>query len=177
MGCKMTVLVTNFKQNMQDKDGFLSVQEMLEAGCSSHIFKGCLKIKPAPEDENFCQWLAYWQGFPYAILCTVTATKFPNGDTKVTILTKELKTLEEVGEYPSKNNSVFGDFIDGKFVSTKNLQKYVNDVIVPTVKAKIVGAKKPSTNAVKEEHRKLSNEKINEFQRVITENWGCKFKG
>lgn len=173
----MTVLVTNFKQNMQDKDGFLSVQEMLNDGCSSHIFKGCLKIKPAPEDENFCQWLAYWEGFPYAVLCTVGATKFPNGDIKVSILTKELKTLEEVGEYPAKKNSVFGDLINGKFISTKNLPKYVNDVIVPGVKAKInAGTVKETVSSVKENHSKLSDEKINEFQRVISENWGCKFK-
>lgn len=172
----MTVLVTNFKQNMQDKDGFLSVQEMLNDGCSSHIFKGCLKVKPSASDEHFSQWLAYWDGFPYAVLCTVSAIQFPNGDIKVLILTKELKTLEEVGSYPSKKNSIFGDFIDGKFISTKDLPKYVNDVIVPNVKAKIKGATTKQASTVKSEHESLSSDKINEFQRVITENWGCKFK-
>lgn len=172
----MTVLVTNFKQKMQDKDGFMSVQEMLNDGCSSHIFKGCLKVNPSPADAQFSQWLAYWEGFPYAVMCTVHATQFPNGDVKVTILTKELKTLEEVGEYPVKKNSVFGDFIDGKFISTKDLPKYVNDVIVPNVKAKIKGSPEKPLNKVKSENKSLSDEKISEFQRVISENWGCKFK-
>lgn len=167
----MAVLVTRFKKSHQDKDGYLSANEMMNDGCSTHIFKGCLKIKPN-KTKSFSQWLVYWEDFPFAILCTTHSTWLANGDVKVSILTKELKTIEEIGEYTSKRNYEFGELINSKFVKSSDLQKTIMGIAEESRK-KFDNDRKKGNNKTQE---KISDDKMKEYSRIIAENWGCKLK-
>lgn len=167
----MSVLCTIFKQAMQDKDGFLSVQEMLQDSCSSHIFKGCLQVKPKEDEKHISQWVAYWEGFPFVIICTVSSAILGNGNLKLMILGKELKPIDEMGEYTAKRNSCFGQIMNGKFVQSKDIVAYVEKNILP-------GLDKPKKTAQTKQKQvdTVSQSKMDEFKKTIEENWGCKFK-
>lgn len=123
----MNVLGTKFSTAMGARNGWFSINEVLDDTFKHYTFNQCLKLKvPAEERENFgfVQWVMYWEDSPVAVLLHVLTTVLPTGYVKVSVLSKEHKFIDEIGEYPSKQAVMDGFYVDGKFFDRKGLDAH-----------------------------------------------------
>lgn len=123
----MNVLGTKFSTAMGARNGWFSINEVLDDTFKHYTFNQCLKLKvPAEERENFgfVQWVMYWEDSPVAVLLHVLTTVLPTGYVKVSVLSKEHKFIDEIGEYPSKQAVMDGFYVDGKFLDRKGLDAH-----------------------------------------------------
>lgn len=127
----MTVLATQFKRNTEQREGYLSISEVVEGNFKQYIFNASIKLKATKSDKDrgFTKWVAYWEDSPVAIEMTVMTTVLETGYIKATIVDKQVRTIDEIGPYPARNSKVFGNLIDGKFMLDKDAQVYVMDKV------------------------------------------------
>lgn len=125
----MDVLATQFKRNAEEREGYLSISEVVEDGFKQYIFNSAIKLKPTKDspDRSFTKWIAFWEESPIAIEMTVITTVLETGYIKAIVVDKKVRNLDEIGTYPARNSKVFGCLVDGKFMIEKDAKNYVID--------------------------------------------------
>lgn len=121
----MNVLGTKFTTAMGARNGWFSINEVMEDTFKQYTFNQCLKLKVTPENKdnmNFVQWVMYWEGSPVAVHLHVLTTVLSTGYVKATVISKRHVFLDEIGEYPSKQAVMDGFIVDGKFVDKKTAE-------------------------------------------------------
>ncbi|AQW89018.1 hypothetical protein pEaSNUABM50_00517 [Erwinia phage pEa_SNUABM_50] len=163
------VLATNMTNNMSNRAGYLTFNEIMDENLMYYTFKDCIKYNK----EGFHSWICYWEGSPIAVQCTVKASVLANGFTKVAILSKELKTIDEIGMYPAKQHHCLGHVINGRFLNEKGVQSFVTKSMVDGLPVEVA----QSNTVLKSSDKKvLSASEVDHFKKVMAENWGCTFK-
>lgn len=126
----MEVLGTKFSVAMGARNGWFSINEVLEDTFKHYTFNQCLKLKVTPENKdsmNFVQWIMYWENVPVAVHLHVLTTVLPTGFVKATVISKKHVFTDEIGEFPGKGSVVEGYIVDGKFTDKKGVtQHYQN---------------------------------------------------
>lgn len=118
----MNVLGTKFTTAMGARNGWFSINEVMEDTFKHYTFNQCLKLKVTPENKdnmNFLQWVMYWEDSPVAVHLHVITTVLSTGYVKATVISKRHVFLDEIGEYPSKQAVMDGFMVDGKFLDRK----------------------------------------------------------
>lgn len=163
------ILATNMTNNMSNRAGYLTFNQIMDENLMYYTFKDCIKY----HQDGFHSWICYWEGSPIAVKCIVKASVLSNGFTKIAILSKELTTIDEIGLYPSKKSWCLGYILDGttKFMTNNGVQRFVtttmvNGFPVETTKNEM----KSSVNKV------LSDAEVQHLKAVIASNWGCTLK-
>lgn len=173
-----SVLATKITKSMINRAGYIPIETTMEGGGFLSImddefmyytFKDCLKV----DRTDFHKWVCYWDSYPFAIICDVKADKLANGFTKVAILKKQIVAVSEIGEFPSKRNVCFGSLLNGKFLTNKGVQKFVNDNL-GNVDVQVSTRVNPSTS--KKEKIVLSNSEIKNLKEEMQRNWGITLK-
>lgn len=121
----MEVLGTKFSVAMGARNGWFSINEVLDDTFKHYTFNQCLKLKVTPEnkdDFNFVQWVMYWENVPVAVHLHVLTTVLPTGYVKATVISKKHVFTDEIGEYPSKSAVMNGYIVDGKFMDKKGVE-------------------------------------------------------
>lgn len=164
----MSALATNMTNAMQSRAGYLSLKDLLDESTMYYTFKDCIKFKK----ENIDTWACYWEGSPLVVVMTVKASVLPNGFTKVAILNKEIKGVDEFGMYPSKRSLIEGHILEnGKFNTDSGVTNYVTDILTKGTTGKT------DTPVQKNSDKKvLSQTEVDHFKKIMAENWGCTFK-
>lgn len=107
-GWKMDVLATNFKRNVEEREGYFSISEVVDDNFKQYIFNSAIKLKCTKDspDRSFTKWIAYWEDSPVAIEMTVITTVLETGYIKAIIVDKKVRTLDEINPYPARNSKV-----------------------------------------------------------------------
>ena len=126
----MNVLGTKFSTAMGARNGWFSINEVLDDTFKHYTFNQCLKLKVTPENKdamNFVQWIMYWEDSPVAVHLHVLTSVLPTGFVKATVLSKKHVFIDEIGEYPSKQAVMDGFLVDGKFLDKKGAAAQATD--------------------------------------------------
>lgn len=180
----MTVLATIFKNNMSKRHGFLSINDFMEDRNMYYTFDSIFKL----HQSNFESWVAYWEGSPVAVKCTVKADVMPNGFVKVAILTKDVVFIDEIGEYPASTNSVFGSFFGARFGDARGIAKMAQEFATAFTSAQkatptreALPTAPAAQNAIAEVERYsksnlIPDSEVSNFKDIIAKNWGVQLK-
>lgn len=127
----MTVLATQFKRNTEQREGYLSISDVVENNFKQYIFNSFIKIKStqAEPERSFTKWIVYWEDSPIAIEMTVITSVLETGFVKAVVVDKKMHNVSELGAYPARNAKVFGVMVDNKFMLKDGAQKYVMDKV------------------------------------------------
>lgn len=173
------VLATVMRTKMQNRAGYLSINELMDEMTMYYTFKNCIKVH---DDTPFVNWICYWEDSPVAVKCVVQASVLANSFTKVAIISKELVEVSSIGEYNSSKNFTKGYIHNNKFIEeNKNvLQSYVNNAIInasseSTENIDIAVMNTQPANSSKKLSQ-YSNAEIDKFKEIMQKNWGCTFK-
>lgn len=123
----MNVLGTKFSTAMGARNGWFTINEVLDDTFKHYTFNQCLKLKVTPEtkdDMNFIEWVMYWEGSPVAVHLHVLTTVLSTGYVKATVISKRHVFTDEIGEFPGKQAIIDGYMIDGKFMDKKGAEAY-----------------------------------------------------
>ena len=114
----MDVLATNFKRNTEEREGYLSISDVVDDNFKQYIFNSAIKLKCTKDapDRSFTKWIAYWEDSPIAIEMTVITTVLETGYIKAIVVDKKVRSLDEINPYPARNSKVFGFLVEGKFM-------------------------------------------------------------
>lgn len=125
----MDVLATQFKRNAEQREGYLSISDVVENNFKQYIFNSSIKLKVSKNnnDISFTKWVAYWEDSPIAIEMTVITSVLPTGYVKATIVDKKLRPVDDIGSYPAKHSKVFGRLVDNKFMLNGSVGPYVEN--------------------------------------------------
>ncbi|EMR6006026.1 hypothetical protein WJW27_002732 [Escherichia coli] len=137
----MDVLATNFKRNTEEREGYLSISDVVDDNFKQYIFNSAIKLKCTKDapDRSFTKWIAYWEDSPIAIEMTVITTVLETGYIKAIVVDKKVRSLDEINPYPARNSKVFGFLVEGKFMIEKDAKEYVINMLqTPTEKKKVV---------------------------------------
>ncbi len=165
----MPVLATQFSNSMSHRSGYLTANALMDDDFTHYIFKDCIKIS----DQNFSQWVCYWEDFPVAVVCVVKSDKLSNGFVKAYIIEKKVIPVSEIGQYSGKRSHFFGQYANGKMLTTKeSTTKLVDEVLRRTSGAVAV----PSVSKNKKEKVTISNDEIKNLKDIIKSNWKIELK-
>lgn len=96
----MTVLVTNMKSTMRNREGFISYMSEAENpdamtfdDFDMYIFKKCIKLNPK---TMFDKWICIWDENKLAVVCDVHSRKLCNGFIQVVIYQKKIVPVNEI---------------------------------------------------------------------------------
>lgn len=124
----MHVLGTKFSTAMGARNGWFSINEVLDDTFKQYTFNQCLKLKSTQENKeeisDFIEWIMYWEDSSVAVHLHVLTTILSTGYVKATVISKRHVFTDEIGEYPSKSATCVGQMIDGKFLDKKGQIDY-----------------------------------------------------
>lgn len=155
----MSVLGTKFTSSMVGRQGYMSIKDVLEDQFKYYTFNTCIKIKDVSDIDT---WVMYWENSPVAVVLKVLPSILNTKFTKVAIISKEVVSTDDVGEYPGKSNHMFGLMYNKtKFMSKENViakvqRDFILGVQVDSVNKTVV---KPVEPVVKYEDKKNPNKK------------------
>lgn len=170
-----SVLATKITKTMINRAGYIPIESIADDGgflglmdddFMYYTFKDCLKV----DTTDFHKWICYWEGYPFAIICDVKADKLITGFTKVAVLSKTVVPVSEVGEFIGKRNIFFGQLLNGKLSSVKDVTNFA----IQNMGKADVAVSKPQQQ--KKEKIVLSNSEISNLKAEMEKNWGISLK-
>lgn len=175
-----SVLATKITKSMINRAGYIPLETTTDEGgflgifdesFMYYTFKDCLKV----QNSSFNKWVCYWEGLPFAVVCDVKADKLANGFVKIAILSKTEVPISEIGVMPGNSNTVFGHIVNGKFMNSKAVQKFVTEGLN---RGTSIGVDIQPTQPVlrKVDKTILSNDEIKRLKEIIATNWGITLK-
>lgn len=96
----MTTLYSRFSKGTFNRNGFVSISDMLNT--TRYVFSQCLKLRNGA--PSFGTWMVYYEDCPFVLKMLVKSHDTSSGFCGVQILNIEHMTVEEAGAYPYSDN-------------------------------------------------------------------------